>query len=752
MRRPQPLVRSGVRKPAAARGSRKGRGVGRRAAAVAMARRPALGRLAQEAAALAGAVRGALGPRGGRALVVRPAGQALLTRDGRRLLEALSLEPPTARMMAACACSHSAATGDGAKTFVVLLAGVLGGLRAAGGGGLRRALRAFEAQVLERAVAQGLRGHLLSALPGREAEVEAEAEAGALQALLEAYLGGRLGPGERRRLARLCCEYCRLCAPAAAPRPQVLRFLSRRFAELHVAVAGLPVGSSRVLPGLILRRDFAAYCPAGGDLRAVLVTEPLRPALSAPGVEFVVDSEGQYQASLRWISRRTEALMKHLQSNSVKLLLSSVKQEEVVIYYAKLYGVSVVECLSSEEMALICEITGVSPYTPFGDNILREITETAVATFCRPLLLGSKRCVHIGFTSVCAFQPHCLILCGPVDGVNEQHAAALQGAFTMLQQLFKRVDRGAECKAEAESQNEAAGVCSWRSSATQKQLVKENISCSSNQVSERQLKTHKDEIETQIVDPDLQGSENPACVQTNLQVPSNPVSYIKEFSVATEGGGSSRDVQKQHAKCEHPGDMHENYKSDLLVDNQKNCSTAVSAAHNASIVAGCERLGVGKDLEKTSCNIVPFKHEKSCVSIAQNYSNSLIEAGSVLPVGGYFEILLHYYIQYYAKQLQQSEVTVISNVVADALLSIPKSLYRTTERNSFTKFYLKAINALRKNQPLAMNEKGLESVYCKYQLVISVLHCVTELLSIDLIIGVKRPPQKIEDNDSEDDF
>ncbi|NXF66709.1 BBS10 protein, partial [Ciccaba nigrolineata] len=211
------------------------------------------------------------------------------------------------------------------------------------------------------------------------------------------------------------------------------------FAELHAAVAGLPVASSRVLPGIVLRRDFAAYCPARGDLRAVLVTEPLRPALSAPGVEFLVDSEGRYQASQRWIAWRTEALMKHFQSNDVKLLLSSVKQEELVIYYAKLYGVSVVECLSSEEVALICEITGVSPYEPFGDNTHREITESAVATFCQPLLLGSKRCVHIGFTSVCAFQPHCLILCGPVEGVNEQHAAALQGAFTMLQQLFKTV-------------------------------------------------------------------------------------------------------------------------------------------------------------------------------------------------------------------------------------------------------------------------------------------------------------------------
>ncbi|NXC24650.1 BBS10 protein, partial [Campylorhamphus procurvoides] len=209
------------------------------------------------------------------------------------------------------------------------------------------------------------------------------------------------------------------------------------FAALHRAVPGLPARGSAVLPGLVLRCGFAVYSPAPGPRRALLLSEPLRPALTAPGRQLAVHSEGQYRAALRWADSRTEAFMKHLQSNDVQLLLSSVKQDEEVIYYAKLYGVSVVEGLSSEEMALISEITGVSPYAPFGDNMYREITETAVATFCQPLLLGSKRCAHIGFSSVCAFQPHCLILCGPVDGVNEQHAAALQGAFTMLQQLFE---------------------------------------------------------------------------------------------------------------------------------------------------------------------------------------------------------------------------------------------------------------------------------------------------------------------------
>ncbi|NXU73844.1 BBS10 protein, partial [Oreotrochilus melanogaster] len=183
------------------------------------------------------------------------------------------------------------------------------------------------------------------------------------------------------------------------------------------------------------------YCPAGGELRAVLVTQPLQPTLSAPGVEFYVDCEGQYEGSQRWASGRTEAIIKHMQNNNVKLLLSSVKQEELAIYYAKLYGISVVECLSSEEMALIREITGVSPYTPCCDNIGAEISETTVVMFCERLLLGSKRCVHIGFTSVCDFEPHCLILCGPVEDVNKQHAAALQGAFTMLQQLFKTFEQ-----------------------------------------------------------------------------------------------------------------------------------------------------------------------------------------------------------------------------------------------------------------------------------------------------------------------
>ncbi|XP_072186052.1 BBSome complex assembly protein BBS10 [Excalfactoria chinensis] len=680
-----------------------------------MAARPGL---QQEAAALAGAVRGALGPRGGRALLVRPDGRALLTRDGRRLLEALSLQPPTARVMAACACRHQSATGDGAKTFVLLLAAVLGAVRDGSPRRAARALPSFERRVLQRAVARGLRPHLRSAFPA--GGPGAELEAASLRALLEAHLRGRLGPGERRAVALLGCE---LCARCGARRPPALRLLCGRFAQLHAAVAGLPLGRSRVLPGVLLRRDFAAYCPAGGRPRAVLVTRCLRPALTAPGVECAVRSERQHLAALRWCGGRTEAVMEHLRSNGVGLLLSGVKQHEEVIYYAKLHGVSVVECLSAEEVSLISEITGISPYDPAGDSLHKEIAEAAVVTFCQPLLLGSQRYAHIGFSSTGAFQPHCLLLCAPVDAINEQHAAALHGAFTMLLQLFRAVDQ--ECGAEGESQNGASGVGSGYSPATETQVVTESVSCGSSQVSEHQLGACRGETAAQSPGLALQGSEHPDCTPPA----SAPGPHSKELN-----GAGSTGTPKPHAQCECADGMDESHQRHPAVCSHRNYSTAV-----AGTATLCEHISISRGPEEAGCGV------------AQSYPCSILEAGSVLPVGGYFEVLLHYYIRHYAKQVQQSAVTVISNIVADALLSIPKALYGT-ERNGFAKFYLETTEALRKNEPLSVSEKGLESVYCKYQLLTSVLHCVTELLNIDLIIGVKRPLQKIEDNDSDDDF
>uniref|UniRef100_A0A8C3RU73 Bardet-Biedl syndrome 10 protein n=1 Tax=Chelydra serpentina TaxID=8475 RepID=A0A8C3RU73_CHESE len=689
-----------------------------------------VGRLVQEAEALASAVRGALGPRGGQMLLTRPTGETLLTRDGRRVLEALNLGPPTARMMVACVSRHHSMTGDGAKTFIILLSKLLRGLQAIldkregspfcediqrresyqkhchSLKQISQSLMTFQTHILDHIMAQDLRKHFLSAFSSWEGEISRDT----MESILEAYFCGRIGNSHQKLLSQLSCDFYYKCISFKNGRNEMLNLVNEYFVELHSAVTGLPVSNSRILEGFVLHRDFAVYCPADGDIRMLIVTESIDSALSASGLEFVVNAEVQYQASQVWITKRTEAIMKHLQNNNIKVLLSSVKQQEIVIYYAKISGISIVECLSSEEISLLCKTTGISPFIPTRDNICSEITETMIAKFCQPLVLGSKRYVHLGLTKTCAFQPHCVIFCGPVHGVTEQHASAFHGAFKMLQQLFKAVDLSDGCEAQPETP-----------------------------VNGQQLKTSMAETEKQFIDFSSLVGENPSCNQTDLQKSADLAMPIVElesdfmFSALIDRGSSVRELQKPPVKCQHPSETWIKNKSEPVVTNHRICNDAMTAIENTSTSV------VSKQLNS-------YKHT------VQSYTNVVIQAGSVLPVGGNFEILLHYYLHSYAKQCQQPKITLISTVIADALLSIPKILYSTTKENSFTQVFFKATSALQTNQQLPMHQQGLESVYCKYQLVASVLHCVAKLLTIDLIIGIRRLPQKTEVNDSEEDL
>ncbi|MEJ1277203.1 hypothetical protein NN561_008116 [Cricetulus griseus] len=148
---------------------------------------------------------------------------------------------------------------------------------------------------------------------------------------------------------------------------------------------------ARIVDGLVLHRDFSVYCPADGDIRMVMVTEVLQPLFSSSKSEFILDSEAQFQASQCWIVERTKAVMKHLHSQNIKLILSSVKQPDLVIYCARLHGISVVECLSSEEVSLVWRITGLPPCVLPQVSSQGEISDTTLVKFCKPLILRSKR-------------------------------------------------------------------------------------------------------------------------------------------------------------------------------------------------------------------------------------------------------------------------------------------------------------------------------------------------------------------------
>ncbi|XP_033011731.1 Bardet-Biedl syndrome 10 protein [Lacerta agilis] len=725
---------------------------------MATAQRLGPGRLAQEAAALAAVVRGSVGPRGGHVLLTRPTGEVLLSRDGRRVLEALNVESPTARMMISCISTHCNLTGDGAKTFIIILSILLQELEKLVKGGspsyyeniqgrenckeffyrlkqVSQLLIMIQMDILDYIVTRDLEKHFHSVCSVPDEEISMST----MGLVLEAYFSGKVGINRQKFLSQLSCDFY-FKVTAGKNRSEVLCFVDDCFAELHTTVTGLPVSSSRILDGLILHRDFAVYCPADGDKRVLVITEPIQPAYSDLGAEVVITAENQHGASETWITKRTEAVLKHMRDNDIKVLLSSVKQQEAVHNYAKSSGISIVECLSPEEISLIYRITDISPFKPSLDNIHTEITEAAVAKFCQPLHLGAKRFVHIGFERTCALQLHCVILCGPVHGVTEQHVCAFHDAFKMLRQMFTVVGLTEQNLSETLHNSQQC-------SGAQQHFVEKHTGCGEVHPCAKQPRPCGFEMEEDSVVSASSVDRELACSSMHLPNLSVDLAHDAMYSELHEREHDLVDVQKVYQKHSHPKgmlrmDWNESLAENLLAPTrvERSISSRNVLVHLQPTEDSCTRQGCG------------VKEADSIRSHIQSNSSSYIKEGSVLPVGGIFEILLHYYLSCYAKQCQSPNVSILCAVIADALLSVPKTLCRGQKRDAFPQLYLEVTSAARNNQPLLPNQERLESVSCKHQLVASILQCAARLLSIDLIVGIKRLPQKTEESDSEADL
>lgn len=656
----------------------------------------------------------------------------------------------------ACVSSHLRKTGDGAKTFIIFLCHLLRGLHAITDKEkdsffseniqthgrhwkkccqwkfISQALLTFQTQILDYVMDHYLSRHFLSIFSSFTKERPLCRSS--LEMLLGAYFCGRVGRNNHNFVSQLMCDYFFKCTACESGFEEVLELVDDCFVELKVGVTGLPVSDSRIIAGLVLPRDFSVYCPADGDIRIVIVIETIQPLFSTFGSEFILNSEAQFQTSQFWITERTKAIMKYLQKQNVKLLLSTVKQPDLVIYCAGLNGISVVECLSSEELSLIQRVTGLAPFVVPQASSQYELSNTAMVKFCKPFILRSKRYVHLGLISTCSFTPHCIVLCGPVQGLVEQHEVALHGAFKMLRQLFKDLDLN--YVTQASDQNCTSSPLIYKNSREINDLP-EIVNGSIQRPYQDTVVKNKDEL---------------AKTQTYLKAYSNlvvPSVELETNILCSTPTVTLTDTYQTDAtlRCFSPD------KARIMDDHEPfiESNSANSTTENTRREISYENLQVTKNARKGSILPVRYKSLEMCTS--QSYCFSSVPAGCVLPVGGNFEILLHYYLLSYAKKCQQSEETMVSMIIANALLGVPKILYKSKKGNySFPQIYIRALHALQTNQPMISNQTGLESVAGKYQLLTSVLQCLRNILTIDLVINIKRQPQEIYDQDSEEEL
>lgn len=586
-----------------------------------------------------------------------------------------------ARALVGCVSAHCVATGDGAKSFILLLAALLRGIRATRGSpitGWRSSgqtdpcgrlearqsacrLLSFQMQVLDAVVKEHVVPHATS-LFSHTSPAEARR---ALRLLLEAFFRGRTGQVHCGLLAEMACDFYHRWN-CERDRVGMLRLIHDHFPELHTSVTGFPTSKSRILQGLVLHRDLAAYCPTDGPMKAVVLHMALQPLLTGADSTLIISSSHHFHGWGTWVASQVEKNVASLQNLQVKLLLSAVKQSDLVLYHAKKAGMSVVECLDMEELTLFCHLSGVLPLTDLADLV--DKAHVASVSFCQPVVLGSRRYTHVGLLEGRDFFPHCLVLCGPAESLTNQCVSAFGDAIRVMQRVCEPV----HCQ-------------HWHMGKRDNIDLASSLEKSPSSQNETEMGAMKI---TAVISQDIPG-------------------ILKDSSMCLEW--------PTHATKRENISVENRYTPDL--------NTSIQGHDSAETIVG----GGQKTSDMTA-------------SVKENlfYSNTLIEPGAVLPAGGAFEFLLHHYLLKYTSPTHCPDTHATCRLVAEALLSVPRQVYaHSCTGGHFLKVYTSFVSGIQSREsarPVSLGPEGLESVACKYDLLVSVLQCLGRLLSVDAII------------------
>ncbi|XP_032903466.1 Bardet-Biedl syndrome 10 protein [Amblyraja radiata] len=673
-----------------------------------------VGTLVQVAEALESVLSPCFGPQGGQVLFTSATGEMLITRDGATILDSLMLEHPVARLLVRAALSHCEQTGDGCKSLVLLVTGLL---RAALPGGrcgrlgLCRGLARLEREVLPRLLAERLGPHCVRA-PGPGLGLLEVATR-----VLTGGLAGKISPVQVAFLSHLACRYLRLVSGGGAGGlRRAVRLCSGGLAGLALAVGGLPVGNSRVVEGLPLSRGLAVEGLPVGDsrvveglplsrgvavddgggcssrgpsTRALLLSGLLLPSLTQCG-STLAPSPATLPGARARHSAHLQRSLAGLQQLGVTLLLSGPLQPGPVLEEAAARGFSLVHGLGDGEMALLARLSGAQPVSC---PRLASPRHVVSVRFLRPLPTGPG--LLLGLRLPARLRPHCLLVCAPMPTLARQHLHAIASAYRLLNMLLpcqgpgegqgpwegdeQGPDPGAPGKG---SERTTAGVPEWKGRGPDRDTEGQGGG--------------REGASAGI--PGQAGSErfDPGDAGTGTAGPGIPG---QEGEQGREGGQAGLSG----------------------IADTEGTNGLITQTLASSGCPGPVRLGAGE-----------------AAAGPWQWGEWEPPAGSLLPAGGTFELLLHHYLELESRQHRCPDTRLACRLLAEAVLTIPRHLHGGSSpgTGSSRSFLLRA--RLQAGRAVPGGRCPLDVVAAKWLLLLSALQCGRRLLAVDRALPVRR--------------
>lgn len=314
-----------------------------------------------------------------------------------------------------CVLKHSAATGDGSKTFILLLASLVrtihtiackepnvshtyksrNAAEAATARHLADELLAFALGELLYLIAVGVvpYGRYLSWDDCTATQLPSHTKSHCVQKLLASFFQSRLSRSHSDLISTITCDLLTRCQCKNGQHLLLLQFVADNFPALHTPVSGFPVSCSRLVEGLVIHRDFATPCLLTGNhqpVKVLVFTGYIEPKLFRSGdvLELELGKEKMIVQYKAWAEMSLGCLFADLQRLGVSVLFCHIKQSAAVLTLAEQADMCIVECVSEDELSLLVQLSGTRPVS---DCRVIEPDNVATLTFCRPIQLGAHR-------------------------------------------------------------------------------------------------------------------------------------------------------------------------------------------------------------------------------------------------------------------------------------------------------------------------------------------------------------------------
>ncbi|XP_002741267.1 BBSome complex assembly protein BBS10-like [Saccoglossus kowalevskii] len=376
-------------------------------------------------------LKGSFGPNALQCMITSASGNILISSDGATILKSLHLSHPVGRIVINSVLAHCKLTGSGAKTFILIVTEALRCMRCYCSQNLLKLSQAFY-EIQTRILPNSIIPQLMENSTLIEIKNRSDMKKACIN-IVRTSMNGKLNQGALEILASLTTDLIfKNCKNTMNLHKNVLELIDN-FDNFCVKAVGLPKCESRIVPGMLLEREFLVQSDVAKSLdeshKFIIMDCILGDEKPESQATFSFKHDEDFQNAYRHQSSSVQTFLHHCKRNNVQLIISTNRVSEMASFFCKTFGISVIHFVAMEAASHLARLSRIHMIHSIeellsGDNI-------GDAKYCRLFSLGSKRYIHICLEGNNG-DVHQAIVCAPIQGLcNQYYMAVLSSVKTI---------------------------------------------------------------------------------------------------------------------------------------------------------------------------------------------------------------------------------------------------------------------------------------------------------------------------------